>query len=58
MAEININVTVKDFPHICRVCLSKKNLKPFKQFSDLLKLFQDITNIQVGNWCLSVRYFY
>lgn len=52
MEMANTNVTVKDFPHICRVCLSKNNLKPFKQFPELLKLFQDIGNIQVGDLCL------
>ncbi|XP_018578498.1 zinc finger protein 501-like [Anoplophora glabripennis] len=45
MENININITVKDFPYICRICLSKQNLKPFEQSQDLLKLFQDITNI-------------
>ncbi|XP_074037271.1 uncharacterized protein isoform X2 [Leptinotarsa decemlineata] len=43
--EVYVNVSPAEFPFICRICLSKGELKPFED--ELSALFSTLTNIQV-----------
>lgn len=45
---MNMNISVKDFPKICRLCLSLENLQSIYS-ANILNFLNKITDIEVGN---------